>query len=89
METDVLTRVRTEFLPYALPDIGEDEIAEAVQTLKSGWITTGPKTKEFERRMGDYLGVNNAIAVNSCTAALHGPWPQSALAGATRSSPHR
>jgi len=71
METDVLTRVRTEFLPYALPDIGEDEIAEVVQTLKSGWITTGPKTKEFERRMGDYLGVKHAIAVNSCTAALH------------------
>jgi len=68
---EVLTRVRTEFLPYALPDIGEEEIAEVVQTLKSGWITTGPKTKEFERRMGDYLGVKHAIAVSSCTAALH------------------
>ena len=68
---EVMTRVRTEFLPYALPDIGEEEIAEVVQTLRSGWITTGPKTKEFERRMGDYLGVKHAIAVNSCTAALH------------------
>lgn len=68
---EVMTRVRTEFLPYALPDIGEEEIAEVVQTLKSGWITTGPKTKEFERRMGDYLGVRHAIAVSSCTAALH------------------
>ena len=68
---EVMTRVRTEFLPYALPDIGEEEIAEVVQTLKSGWITTGPKTKEFERRMGDYLGVKHAIAVSSCTAALH------------------
>ena len=71
METDVLARVRTEFLPYALPDIGEDEIEEVVRTLESGWITTGPKTEEFERRMGEYLGVKHAIAVNSCTAALH------------------
>ena len=62
---------RTEFLPFCLPDIGEDEIDEVVQALRSGWITTGPRTKEFERRLAEYVGARHAIAVNSCTAALH------------------
>lgn len=62
---------RREFLPFALPDIGEAEIEEVVQALRSGWITTGPRTKEFERRLGEYVGARHAIAVNSCTGALH------------------
>ena len=42
-----------------------------MDALKSGWITTGPKTKEFERRFAEYVGASHAIAVNSCTAAMH------------------
>lgn len=60
------------FLPFALPDIGEEEIAEVVDSLRSGWVTTGPKTKKFEQLFADYLGGNvEAIAVNSATAGLH------------------
>lgn len=63
--------VRTSSLPYCLPEIGEDEIEEVERTLRSNWITTGPRTKEFERRFAQYIGVRNAVAVNSCTAGLH------------------
>ncbi|MCE5286407.1 MAG: DegT/DnrJ/EryC1/StrS family aminotransferase [Pelosinus sp.] len=60
------------FLPFALPDIGEDEINEVVNSLRSGWLTTGPKTKQFEEDFADFLGGNvEAIAVNSATAGLH------------------
>ena len=63
--------VREEFLPFNQPDITQAEIDEVVDTLRSGWITTGPKTKEFERRFAEYVGVRHAIAVNSCTGGLH------------------
>jgi len=61
------------FLPFAQPDIGEDEIAEVVDTLRSGWVTTGPKTKRFEQAFTEFLGdsVIESIAVNSATAGLH------------------
>jgi dTDP-4-amino-4,6-dideoxygalactose transaminase len=60
------------FLPFALPDIGEDEIAEVVAVLRSGWITTGPKARQFESDFAQYLGGGvEAIAVNSATAGLH------------------
>ena len=60
------------FLPFALPEIGEEEIAEVVSTLRSGWVTTGPKAKQFEADFADYLGGGvEAIAVNSATAGLH------------------
>jgi dTDP-4-amino-4,6-dideoxygalactose transaminase len=60
------------FLPFALPDIGEDEIAEVVAVLRSGWITTGPKARQFEADFAQYLGGEvEAIAVNSATAGLH------------------
>jgi len=60
------------FLPFALPDIGEEEIAEVVDSLRSGWVTTGPKTKRFEQEFADFLGGGcEAIAVNSATAGLH------------------
>ncbi len=62
---------RRDFLPLAVPDIGEAEISEVVSTLRSGWLTMGPKTKIFERRFAKYIGVRYAIALNSCTAALH------------------
>ncbi len=60
------------FLPFALPEIGEEEIAEVVSALRSGWVTTGPKAKQFESDFVDYLGGGlEAIAVNSATAGLH------------------
>jgi dTDP-4-amino-4,6-dideoxygalactose transaminase len=65
------------FLPFALPDIGDDEIAEVVDTLKSGWITTGPKARRFEADFAAFLGGDasgqplHCIAVNSATAGLH------------------
>lgn len=60
------------FLPFALPDIGEEEINEVVNTLRSGWVTTGPKTKQFEQEFAIYVGGNvEAISVNSATAGLH------------------
>jgi dTDP-4-amino-4,6-dideoxygalactose transaminase len=61
------------FLPFALPDIGEEEIAEVVDTLRSGWITTGPKTKRFEEAFTEFLGDPSlhSLAVNSATAGLH------------------
>lgn len=61
-----------QFLPYALPDIGEDEINEVLDSLRSGWLTTGPKTKRFEEDFASYVGNDcEAIAVNSATAGLH------------------
>lgn len=62
---------REQFLPYALPSIGEEEIAEVVDSLRSGWVTTGPKVKRFEKDFADYIGAKHAITVNSCTAGLH------------------
>jgi perosamine synthetase len=59
------------FLPFALPSITEDEIQAVVDTLKSGWITTGPRTRQFEEEFARYIGGKHAVAVNSCTAALH------------------
>jgi dTDP-4-amino-4,6-dideoxygalactose transaminase len=63
----------TPFLPFALPDIGDDEIAEVVDTLKSGWITTGPKARRFEDDFTAFLGEAGlqSLAVNSATAGLH------------------
>lgn len=63
--------VREKFLPFNAPLLGEQEIAEVVDTLKSGWITTGPKTKQFEQEFADYVGARYAVALNSCTAGLH------------------
>jgi len=58
-------------IPFYKPSIGPEEIAEVVDTLKSGWLTTGPKTKQFEREFAAYVGQKHAVALNSCTAALH------------------
>jgi dTDP-4-amino-4,6-dideoxygalactose transaminase len=61
------------FLPFALPEIGEEEIAEVVDTLRSGWVTTGPKTRRFEQAFTEFLGdpAIESLAVNSATAGLH------------------
>ena len=60
-------------LPFALPDVGEEEIAEVVDTLRSGWLTTGPKTRRFEQAFAEFLGdaTLETVAVNSATAGLH------------------
>jgi dTDP-4-amino-4,6-dideoxygalactose transaminase len=61
------------FLPFALPEIGEEEIAEVVDTLRSGWLTTGPKAARFEKAFAGFLGDSSlhCLAVNSATAGLH------------------
>jgi dTDP-4-amino-4,6-dideoxygalactose transaminase len=60
------------FLPFALPDIGEEEINEVAHAMRSGWVTTGPKTKQFEGDFAAWLdGGVEAIAVNSATSGLH------------------
>jgi dTDP-4-amino-4,6-dideoxygalactose transaminase len=62
---------RSAFLPFSTPTIGEEEIEEVADTLRSQWISTGPKTKAFEREFAAYLGAPGALALSSCTAALH------------------
>jgi dTDP-4-amino-4,6-dideoxygalactose transaminase len=63
--------LRTIFLPFALPHITQAEIDEVVDTLRSGWLTTGPKTKRFEREFAERVNAPYAVAVNSATAAMH------------------
>src|SRR5919197_6319724 len=63
--------MRKEFLPFHLPDIGEAEVRAVEETLRSGWLTTGPKVKQFEEDFARYVGCQRAVAVNSVTAALH------------------
>ncbi len=63
--------VRETPLPFNRPDLGEAEIAAVVDTLRSGWLTTGPKTKKFEDQFTTYVGARCAVAVHSCTGGLH------------------
>ena len=67
------TQTVLPFLPFALPEIGDEEINEVVDSLKSGWVTTGPKAKRFEQAFAEFLGDPQieCIAVNSATAGLH------------------
>ncbi|TGN06339.1 DegT/DnrJ/EryC1/StrS family aminotransferase [Leptospira bandrabouensis] len=62
---------RKTFLPFALPSISEEAIEEVAQVLRSGWVTSGPKVKQFEMEFGDFVGSKESIAVNSATAGLH------------------
>jgi perosamine synthetase len=61
----------SEFIPFHSPVIGEEEIESVVETLRSGWLTTGRKVKAFETEFAKYIGCSHAVAVNSATAALH------------------
>ncbi|MCA1580913.1 MAG: DegT/DnrJ/EryC1/StrS aminotransferase family protein [Acidobacteria bacterium] len=63
--------MRKEFLPFARPSIGEEEIAELIDTLKSGWITTGPKVERFTAEFAAYVGGRFAVPVSSATGGLH------------------
>jgi perosamine synthetase len=58
-------------VPFFKPDIGEAEVAEVAATVRSGWLTTGPRVRRFEKEFGAAVGAPHAIAVNSCTGALH------------------
>jgi dTDP-4-amino-4,6-dideoxygalactose transaminase len=62
---------RATFLGFQPPAVGEEEIEAVAETIRSGWLTTGPRTAELERRFGDYLGARHVLAVSSGTAALH------------------
>ena len=62
---------KDEFLPYCQALLGDEEIKEELDTLDSGWLSTGPKTMKFEGMIAEYVGAKHAIALNSCTAALH------------------
>ena len=63
--------IRDDFLVFGSPKIEQAEIDEVVKCLKSGWIGTGPRVHEFENNFRDYIGSKYAVALNSCTAALH------------------
>lgn len=63
--------VRLNFLPFSLPSMGQEEEREVIDTMRSGWLTTGPKTEKLEEMFKDYIGCKHAIALSSCTAALH------------------
>jgi dTDP-4-amino-4,6-dideoxygalactose transaminase len=63
--------IRDTFLPFSPPLIGEDEINEVVDALRTGWITTGPKVTRFEEEFSIFMGAPTALAINSGTAALH------------------
>ncbi len=57
-------------IPFSPPDITDEEIAEVIQAMKSGWITTGPRTKLFEQKIAEYIGVKKAVCLNSATAVM-------------------
>lgn len=63
--------MRSTYLPFALPDTGDEEIEQVAEALRSGWVTTGPKVRQFEAEFAAYVGAKHAVAVNSCTAAMH------------------
>jgi dTDP-4-amino-4,6-dideoxygalactose transaminase len=63
--------MRDTFLPFARPDLDGSELQEIAEALESGWVTTGPKTKAFEAAFAAAVGAKHAVALNSCTAAMH------------------
>ena len=63
-------KIRARFLPFSPPLIGEEEIAEVTDALRSGWITTGPKTRQFEQEFAQFIGAPAALAVSSATDAM-------------------
>lgn len=67
----ITTATAPGVVKFAPPSIGQPEIDEVVATMRSGWLSTGPRVREFERAFAEYIGAEHAVAVNSCTAALH------------------
>ncbi len=70
LSSDVSPR-RETFLSFQPPAIGDEEVEAVTETLRSGWLTTGPRTAELERRFAEYVEAKHALAVTSGTAALH------------------
>jgi len=68
MKLDVIPKTRN--IPFSPPDITDAEIKEVIKVFKSGWITTGPRVKKFERKIAESIGVNKAVCLNSATAAM-------------------
>jgi dTDP-4-amino-4,6-dideoxygalactose transaminase len=65
-----MNNINMRNIPFSPPDITDAEIEEVIKAMKSGWITTGPRTKEFERKIAEYVGTNKAVCLNSATAAM-------------------
>jgi dTDP-4-amino-4,6-dideoxygalactose transaminase len=66
-----LSSRRQSFLGFQPPAVGDEEVAAVTQAIRSGWLTTGPRTEELERRFAEYVGAKHALAVSSGTAAMH------------------
>jgi len=64
-------KIKEQTIPFHAASVGEDEARAAADVIRSGWLTMGPKTIEFERNFASYVGARHAIGVSSCTAALH------------------
>src|SRR5438552_1857684 len=62
---------RNSFLSFQPPAVGDEEVAAAAEAIRSGWLTSGPRAAELERRAAEYLGAEHVLALSSCTAALH------------------
>src|SRR5271154_4588967 len=69
--TNELKKTDHPLIPFNRPEIDDAEIGEVVSTLRSGWLTTGVRTAQFEKEFKEYVGARHAQAVSSCTAALH------------------
>ena len=69
MMANHVENVNKRVIPFSPPDISELEIAEVAEALRSGWITTGPRTKELERRLAEYCHTSKVVCLNSATAA--------------------
>jgi cystathionine beta-lyase/cystathionine gamma-synthase len=70
-ERDPSMKIKEQTIPFHVASVGEDEASAAADVIRSGWLTMGPKTIEFERNFASYVGAKHAIGVSSCTAALH------------------
>jgi perosamine synthetase len=66
-----MTEVKEQIIPFHSADVGEEEAQAAAEVIRSGWLTMGPKTIEFEKKFAAYVGAKHAVGVSSCTAALH------------------
>jgi dTDP-4-amino-4,6-dideoxygalactose transaminase len=64
-------KIQEQTIPFHFASVGEEEALAAADVVRSGWLTRGPKTIEFEQKFAFYVGAKHAIGVNSCTAALH------------------
>ena len=66
-----MSEVKEQIIPFHSADVGEEEAQAAAEVIRSGWLTMGPKTIEFEQKFAAYVGAKHAVGVSSCTAALH------------------